>query len=537
MGKNPNSRKSCTTLFFIFMMGLLFRMYSLSSADYQGDEALYAFAAKSLLESNISPFDSISWTPPMFTYLNAAVVHAIGFNKFSMRIVSSIFGSLTIMLLYFITKKWFNRKTALIASTLFAFSPLHIVYSRSVYIDVVQAFFVLLTIFLMEESCENKARSMFAAASGIVFGFSILLKANSIVIIGLYILFNLVYSILRKDKPEFVKYLKIAVISTIIAALFVIFFVAIMEGVKYIPQMIYGFFMMGIIQSTNVSNPFHYHFLVLFDALSPLVSIALPFALYFSLRKGRTRNENLVIAISSFYFIILLIQGRREARHHILFYPFVYILIGNYIYNILQQKKIKLTYIMIPLIVSSVLWSSYEISKTLQFDGWSQAASDINKNYPTKKIHVYWTHVKRIKLLVVNEVVYNDKINPGDIVILTMPANSSIIEDHPLSSRTFFYSRDIKEFPPDYIEFVKNNGKIVYEYKFKGRTAIWLYEITGRLTYPKFEEDETYGTENEKIGKLVNKSCKIWSHISLYSQIIKIFPTDIKNAVNLKCKG
>lgn len=58
------------------------------------------------------------------------------------RLISVIFGTLNVLLVYFLAKKLFNEKVALTSSFLFAISPLHVRSSHYAIVDIPLAFFI-----------------------------------------------------------------------------------------------------------------------------------------------------------------------------------------------------------------------------------------------------------------------------------------------------------------------------------------------------------------------------------------------------------
>jgi len=94
------------------------------------------------------------------------------------RFFSPVFGSLSIVLAFFIGKILFNRTTGLFFSLILLFSSLWIVNSRLIMSEVYLYFFILLSIFLLLKSFkkESKHRILFFIFGAISFGFALNIK-------------------------------------------------------------------------------------------------------------------------------------------------------------------------------------------------------------------------------------------------------------------------------------------------------------------------------------------------------------------------
>jgi len=98
------------------------------------------------------------------------------------RFFSPIFGSLTIVLAFFIGKILFNRTTGLFFSLILLFSSLWFLNSRLMMSEVYLYFFIMLSIFLLLKSFkkENKYRIAYFIFGAISFGLALNIKLISI---------------------------------------------------------------------------------------------------------------------------------------------------------------------------------------------------------------------------------------------------------------------------------------------------------------------------------------------------------------------
>ena len=99
--------------------------------------------------------------PPMYVYLDAIPVKIFGLNEFATRFPSALFGTLTVLLTYFLVQRIFyesKRKQAyaLMASFILAISPWHILLSRAAFEANVATFFIVLGVWGFLAAVQDK---------------------------------------------------------------------------------------------------------------------------------------------------------------------------------------------------------------------------------------------------------------------------------------------------------------------------------------------------------------------------------------------
>ncbi len=144
---------------FIILLALLFfasimRFYRLSEyMTFLGDEGRDAIVIKDLLVNHnlpfIGPTTSVGniYLGPLYYYMMAVPMAIFWLNPVAGAGMNALIGVLTIILIYWISKAWFGRVSGLIASFLYAISPVTITYSRSSWNPNPAPFFALLVVF------------------------------------------------------------------------------------------------------------------------------------------------------------------------------------------------------------------------------------------------------------------------------------------------------------------------------------------------------------------------------------------------------
>src|SRR3989338_3301945 len=120
----------------ILVAAAALRIYVAVSLPVMGDATAQFAVAREISRLGFIPVSTENtyhcfWAPPLF--------HAFASLFFTLNIlpslVSVIFGMLTIIMLYVITNRYFDRKVAIIAVLLLSFHPLHLLYSSMGYVD------------------------------------------------------------------------------------------------------------------------------------------------------------------------------------------------------------------------------------------------------------------------------------------------------------------------------------------------------------------------------------------------------------------
>ncbi|OGH06038.1 MAG: hypothetical protein A2W22_03890 [Candidatus Levybacteria bacterium RBG_16_35_11] len=183
-------------LFFIFILGVFLRFYKLDQLMiFIADQGWFYLSARDLLVNHSIPLlgvpSSVVWLKqgPLGTYLIALSLYFGKFHPISPAVFFSALDSLTILLIFYISKKWINERSALFASAFYATSPLILVMSRMPYHTSAIPFFACL-FFIILGSKKNYLNLFFLF---FILGLLIQLElSNSVLLVLLliYILFK-----------------------------------------------------------------------------------------------------------------------------------------------------------------------------------------------------------------------------------------------------------------------------------------------------------------------------------------------------------
>ena len=148
--------KTKICLIIIFLLAVALRFYQLGQvpSGFVNDEAAFGYNAYSLIKTGKDEFGK-SWPLvfrsfgegklPVYFYLTIPSILLFGLNEFAVRFPSALFGSLTVLLIYFLVKEFSKDKQwSLLSALILAAMPWHIHFSRAAFETNVSVFWVAL---------------------------------------------------------------------------------------------------------------------------------------------------------------------------------------------------------------------------------------------------------------------------------------------------------------------------------------------------------------------------------------------------------
>ncbi|MDP2637735.1 MAG: glycosyltransferase family 39 protein [Candidatus Levybacteria bacterium] len=183
-------------LVLILLIASFVRLYRIMDyITFLGDEGRDVMVVYRILHGDftlLGPTASVGgfFLGPIYYYFMAPFLWLFNYNPVGPAIMVAIFGIATVWLIYKIGKEFFGASVGLIASGLYAISPLVIIYSRSSWNPNLVPFFSLLTLYVTYKALKNNSIKLLVLA-GVLFGILMQLHYLAIflgVIVGAYIL-------------------------------------------------------------------------------------------------------------------------------------------------------------------------------------------------------------------------------------------------------------------------------------------------------------------------------------------------------------
>lgn len=232
-------------LTFIMLVAMFSRLVFFNNeVAIISDSVIYAKAGENLIEHGRYEAFSRAETlfPPGFPIAVGIVNKLFHDPVFSLRIVSFVFGVLTVYLAYLAATALHSRKAGLFAAFFVALNPSLVAYSQEVFSDSMYLFFAL-AVFYAYLNLEKKQSIPLAIMLGALIGFSYLIKPEGI----LLLILPAVYFI-KNIRADYFKALAVSLIVLVSSAAVIspyIYFLQkntgqVMLTAKAYPNLVYG---------------------------------------------------------------------------------------------------------------------------------------------------------------------------------------------------------------------------------------------------------------------------------------------------------
>lgn len=155
-------------IFVIVAVAFFLRFYKVTAVppSLNWDEVSIGYNAYSVLKTGRDEWGKFmplhfksygEYKLPAQIYASIPAIAIFGLNPFGVRITPVVYGTLTVLLLYFLTYELFRKKNiALIASFLLAISPWHIQLTRASFESSFSVFWVVMGIWFLVKGFKNK---------------------------------------------------------------------------------------------------------------------------------------------------------------------------------------------------------------------------------------------------------------------------------------------------------------------------------------------------------------------------------------------
>ena len=177
----------------ILLVAGIIRFYNLQWEALAWNEGTLLGGSKEYLKGNfLYNFNDFA-TPPLVKYFGTIVLYFFGFSEFFLRSIGVIFGLGTIILTYLLARRYYDRNIALFASSILAFSMIHIHFSRTFLAEPVLAFFFIASLYAYLRIVKDGNRKKWPVIFGICVALELLSKWLAINLI-VAILIHAIYS-------------------------------------------------------------------------------------------------------------------------------------------------------------------------------------------------------------------------------------------------------------------------------------------------------------------------------------------------------
>lgn len=164
-------------LLSVIVIAATLRFYELGKnpPSLYWDEVSLGYNAYAILKSGVDehgkflPITNFAafgdYKPPIYIYLTVPSIAIFGVNEFAIRFPSAFFGTITVLLCYFLAKKIFRKdKIALIATFFLAISPWHVQFSRAAFEANLGLFFSTLGVLFFIKFASDNSKYIYVSA-------------------------------------------------------------------------------------------------------------------------------------------------------------------------------------------------------------------------------------------------------------------------------------------------------------------------------------------------------------------------------------
>jgi tetratricopeptide (TPR) repeat protein len=203
--KNAFEKKELYFLFGIFIFSFILRLIYLlqikSSPHFYSptmDPLYHDLWAQSIAQGNWIG-DQVFFRAPFYPYFVGIIYKLFGHNYFIPRLFQHLIGSFSVILIYFLSRKFFNHKVACLSAFIASIYGIFIYFENELLLDFLLVFFGVLLVLLLLRAEENPKKSRFLWA-GLISGLFAITRPNILIFIPFVLLW--IYLLLKFDLKE-----------------------------------------------------------------------------------------------------------------------------------------------------------------------------------------------------------------------------------------------------------------------------------------------------------------------------------------------
>jgi 4-amino-4-deoxy-L-arabinose transferase-like glycosyltransferase len=183
-------KKTTYFLILIFLLGFTLRLIAAINLSVAADDMHFVTHAINFYSADrLVTYDQSSGLWFAFTSI---IYKFFGLTQLTSRFAALFFGSFSVLVIYLLSREFFNEKISLIAAFLLAISTFHI-KNTVAEMDVMAMFFVLLGMFIYIRALKT-SKTKYFIISGVAIGLAIYTKVYPLLFIPSLLLFTIYYN-------------------------------------------------------------------------------------------------------------------------------------------------------------------------------------------------------------------------------------------------------------------------------------------------------------------------------------------------------
>jgi outer membrane protein assembly factor BamB len=188
-------------LLIILLFSVLFFVNFGSGILWESDEKTYTQMAVHMVQTGdyLTPYcfgELGVWTgkPPVLMWVMSLSYQVFGFTAFAARFSVDVFGALSLVLMFYLGKKLYNRWVGLASALVLGSFSTYYLFATHAMTDVPLVFFVLASLYFLILSQDTKKPLFFSCLSGAFFGLAMMTKQTEALLIPLIAIIYLALS-------------------------------------------------------------------------------------------------------------------------------------------------------------------------------------------------------------------------------------------------------------------------------------------------------------------------------------------------------
>ena len=297
--------------------------------------------------------------PPLLMWLMSIAYQVFGVNTFASRIWSPIFGTLSLVLVFFLGKKLYNLYVGFLSAIILGLFSSFYVFARHAMIDVPFVFFMLVSVYFLLLSVKREDSNRYVVLGGLFFGLAFMTKQITALLIPLVVFF---YFIGTGRGVKFLFSKRFALfwrVGVLLVSPWVIYMV-----LRFGPEFWETFFVYsGVIRAITPIEGHTGGYLFYFESLVRTENLFLVGLLVFSVGLNvfnsviRRLKEDILIFVWIFIVFLVFTFAQTKLEWYILpAFPAFAISISSFLYKLSKKIRyfVQLIYLRINCIVKNV---------------------------------------------------------------------------------------------------------------------------------------------------------------------------------------
>lgn len=279
--------------------------------------------------------------PPLLMWLTSLSYQAFGITNFAARFWVPIFGGSSMLVVFFLGKKLYNRAVGLLSALVLGTFTTFYTFATHAMTDVPLVFFIVASLYFLILSEDTKNGNLYAALSGLCFGLAFLTKQTSALLIPAI---AVIYLLATKRSLRFLFTKRFALFLGVAALIFAPWLIYMNFRFGYDFWNIYFLYSTFTRAASSIeghAGGFLYYFNYLATSENLLWAVLLPFAVgvsaYFALK--RSKADTLIVAWVAIVLLVFSVAQTKIYYYILPAYPAFALAIGALLYKTANKTR------------------------------------------------------------------------------------------------------------------------------------------------------------------------------------------------------